>query len=67
VVFRLKMQSSDFEKYFDTFPQLKKHFKGIFSINTLPKSLKFRDFLICNTDISTGPGIHWFFILKINK
>ena len=61
------MQSSDFEKYFVTYPFLKKHFRGTFSINTIPTSIKIRDFCVVNTDLSSGPGIHWFFILKTNK
>ena len=61
------MQTSDFDKYFTTFPYLKKHFKGVFAINTLPKSLKFREFCIVNTDLSSGHGIHWFLILKVNS
>ena len=61
------MQSSEFENYFIGYPFLKKHFKGTFSIDTLPKSLKNLDFCVCNTDVSTGVGIHWFFILKSSK
>ena len=61
------MQSSDFENYFIGYPILKKHFRGTFSIDTLPKSLKNLDFCVCNTDFSTGAGIHWFFILKTSK
>ena len=61
------MQSSEFEDYFEQFSILKKHFKGTFSIDTLPKTLKYLDFCICNTDISTGVGIHWFFIFKSKR
>ena len=61
------MQSSEFEEYFINYPFLKKHFKGTFSIDTLPKSLKNLDFCICNTDLSSGAGIHWFFIFKSSK
>ena len=61
------MQSSEFEDYFVAYPLLKKHFKGTFSIDTLPKTLKYLDFCVCNTDISTGAGIHWFFIFKSSK
>ena len=61
------MQTSDFDKYFTTFPYLKKHFKGVFAINTLPKTLKFREFCIVNTDLSSGHGIHWFLILKVHS
>ena len=58
------MQGSEFYEYFDHFPYLKPRFKGIFAINTLPKFLKFRHFCICNTDISSGSGQHWFCLLR---
>ena len=29
--------------------------------------LKLRQFCICNTDISTGGGLHWFVLLKTDK
>ena len=58
------MQGFEFHQYINAFPMLKKQFKGIFSIDTLPKSLKLRQFLICNTDLSSGSGQHWFVLLK---
>lgn len=61
------MQSSDFNQYFDKFPFLKHHFLGIFSIDNLPKSIPLRKFLICNTDFSSGDGIHWFCFVKSNN
>jgi hypothetical protein len=67
VVFRLiisKMQASEFEQYFEKYPFLKKHFLGIFAIDTLPKLIKYRQFCICNTDKSTESGQHWFCFVK---
>ena len=61
------MQGSEFHQYFDQFPFLKKHFVGVFSIDTLPKSLKYRHFCICNTDNSNGSGEHWFCFLRSGK
>ena len=61
------MQGSEFHQYFNSFPSIQKHFKGIFSIDTLPKYLKLRHFLICNTDISTGTGLHWFVLIRNSK
>ena len=61
------MQGFEFHEYLNAFPVLKKHFKGIFSIDTLPKVLKFRQFLICNTDIKTGAGLHWFVLIRNSK
>ena len=58
------MQGFEFHQYIDAFPMLKKHFKGIVSIDTLPRYLKLREFLICNTDLSSGSGQHWFILLK---
>lgn len=67
MVLRLKMQGSKLNEYFQSFPFLKKHYDGIFAINTLPKSIKVRHFCICNTDESTGNGIHWFCFVRTTK
>ena len=61
------MQGFEFLEYFNYFPFLKKHFKGVFAIDTLPKKLKYREFCICNTDSSNGTGIHWFCFLRNSK
>lgn len=61
------MQSNEFQKYFDQFPFLVTRFKGIFSIDTLPKILKLHNFCICNTDKSTGVGIHWISFFRWSK
>ena len=58
------MQGFEFHQYLNAFPMLKKQLKGIFSIDTLPRYLKLRQFLICNTDMSSGSGLHWFVILR---
>lgn len=58
------MQSNEFDLYFEKFPYLKNHFLGIFSIDNLPQTIPFRKFLICNTDIASGKGIHWFCCVK---
>jgi hypothetical protein len=61
------MQGSEFYEYLNFFPEFKKHFKGIFSIDTLPKTLGYRNFLICNTDIHTGEGKHWLCFFQTQK
>jgi hypothetical protein len=61
------MQGSEFEIYFEKFPELKKHFLGVFSIDTLPKKIKNRTFCICNTDVHNGLGKHWICFLKSDK
>ncbi len=42
-------------------------FKGVFSINTLPKKLSVPSFLICNYDTDNNPGSHWFGLFKADK
>jgi hypothetical protein len=61
------MQGSEFQTYFDKFPNLKKKFSGVFSIDTLPKRLKDRTFCICNTDTHNGVGKHWICFIKVEK
>ena len=61
------MQGAELNAFLDNFPNLKKHYLGIFAINTLPKTIKFRQFLICNTDQSSGPGVHWFAFIRNSK
>ena len=58
------MQGFEFHEYLAKFPLLKKRCKGIFAIDTLPKFLKFRHFCICNTDVNSGLGQHWFCLLR---
>ena len=61
------MQGFELNEFFNQYPILQKHYQGIFAINTLPKILKFRHFLICNTDQSSGSGEHWFCFLRNSK
>lgn len=44
----------------------KKYFRGICSADTIPKKLKHKECLIINTDLSTGPGIHWYCVVRIH-
>jgi hypothetical protein len=61
------MQGSEFNDYINHFPLFKNHFKGVFAIDTLPKRLGFRKFLICNTDLHTGEGKHWISFFQTEK
>jgi hypothetical protein len=61
------MQGNEFSTYFEKFSGFKKHFVGVFSIDTLPKTLKYRTFCICNTDTKDGPGKHWICFIKSEK
>ena len=61
------MHAVEFNQYFENFPFLKNQFVGIFAIDTLPKTLKIKKFCICNTDLSSGEGKHWFVLLRSTK
>ena len=61
------MISSEFEEKLSHFPQVKKYFRGVFSSNNLPKFMPKRSFIICNTDVSSGPGKHWYCVVKFNS
>ena len=49
------------------FPHLKKCFEGIFSADNLPRFIKKNHFIICNTDVLSGNGKHWYCVLKIDS
>lgn len=61
------MESSQFSLYFSNFPTIFKLFDGVFSFDKIPKNLKIHHFVICNTDISSGEGKHWFCLYRTNK
>ena len=58
------MISNEFEERLANFPHLKKYFDGTVSSDTIPKVIKKDHFIICNTDTSSGPGKHWYCVLK---
>lgn len=58
------MEGSEFSKYFNHFPSITHLFDGVYSIDTLPKTLKIRRFLICNTSLSSASGQHWFCLFR---
>jgi len=58
------MLSVEFSEKLDKFPNLKKFYDGTCSSDTIPQSLKNHHFIICNTDVSSGPGQHWYCVLK---
>lgn len=59
------MISSEFSTKLSNFPHLKKFYQGIFSADNLPKLIKKNHFIICNTDVSTGEGKHWYAVLRL--
>ena len=61
------MESPEFSEKLSNFPEIKKYFEGIFSADNLPKKIKINCFIICNTDVSTGRGKHWYCIVKLSS
>ncbi len=61
------MQGSELSNTINEFKSLQKNFLGVFSIDTLPRSMKLKTFCFCNTDISNGSGKHWLCFVKSSK
>lgn len=61
------MQASEINAVLENFPYFKSNFKGIFAIDQIPNRIKYREFLIGNTDIASGQGKHWFAVIKTKK
>ena len=59
------MNSKELTDSLKNFPHLLRNCDGIFSADTLPQKLKKNHFIICNTDISSGPGKHWYCVVKL--
>ena len=61
------MNGDDLKRFIEPINSAKKYFKGIYSINTLPQKLSIPSFLICNFDVESNPGSHWFCLFKTSK
>lgn len=61
------MQGSDLTNFINKIPSIRDHFLGIYSIDTLPKSLKRRTFLFSNTAFQNEIGEHWICICKTDN
>jgi len=61
------MNGEEIKNIINLIPSINNLFKGVFSINTLPKQLTVPSFLICNFDLDIQPGSHWFCLLKTAK
>ena len=61
------MISNEIIEFFNRYPHLKKYFLGIRNIDTLSKTVPINHFVICNTDLSSGPGKHWFVLFRYNQ
>lgn len=60
------MLTNEFYEIFTKFPHLNKYFSGVFSADTIPRTLKNDHFIICNTDVSSGEGQHWYIVYRSN-
>jgi len=61
------MLSSDFAVAFSNLPNIESVFRGVFSADKLPRNLKKCNFAIINTDVSSGPGLHWYAIIRYSS
>jgi len=59
------MRTTDFYSIFVK-SSLKNNFSGVYSSDTLPKTLKVNQFIICNTDKSQNTGLHWYILFRNN-
>ena len=61
------MLSNQFAEKFQKFSNLKNQLQGVYSADTLPREIKKDKFKICNTDVSSGEGKHWYCVLKLEN
>ena len=61
------MLSNQFAEKFQKFSNLKNQLQGVYSADTLPREIKKDKFIICNTDVSSGEGKHWYCVLKLEN
>lgn len=45
----------------------KQNFQGIFSADNVPSKIDNLKFVIVNTDVSSGPGKHWYALVRLNN
>jgi len=53
-----------FHNYFEKIPFLMPYFKGVFSLDDIPRSIKVREFLVVNLSKKHEAGTHWFCIVR---
>lgn len=58
------MQGSDIIEVIKKYPAISINFKGIFSIDNLPKDIPTKHFIIFNEDLAENKGIHWLALIK---
>lgn len=58
------MQGREIRDFIALFPCFENAFLGVFSINTMPKTLIKRHFFITNTDLNFESGSHWICVIR---
>lgn len=58
------MQSNEFEIFIDKFPCVKKHWLGVFSLNTIPSSVPPTSCLVFNEEPDHLFGSHWIALVR---
>jgi len=58
------MLASELLKQLEKF-YFKDCFCGIFASDNVPKKLKNHGFIIVNTDVKSGPGKHWYAVVRL--
>lgn len=61
------MHGKDLCDFISNCNALKNFCDGVFSIDTMPKSLKRRHFFFSNLDVNSSSGSHWICILRNDK
>ena len=61
------MLGNELNEFFVSLPNFKKFFLGVYSIDTCPRKIPLNHFLICNTDVSSGSGVHWFALFRFSR
>jgi hypothetical protein len=61
------LKGYQFQEYFAKLSTVKDLFSGVYSIDTIPKQLEQKHFIICNLSPSNEPGTHWIAIIRTEK
>lgn len=57
----------DFSTLFTKVPLVKNCFRGVYSVDRLPRTLKVREFIICNLSKHNESGSHWIVICRSHR
>lgn len=58
------LQGHAFAVLFQKIPHMMQFFKGVYSINDIPRHLKVREFVVVNLSKKSEKGTHWFCIVR---